>query len=335
VLFYPGVRLPIPVLLQYRVDQLLNRLKPDVIHVQDHFLLTRAVIRANRKLNIPIIGTNHFMTENITALLGSGKWARGLGNRMWAGFSDVYNKLSLVTTPTETAARLIRPKLNVDVVAISSGIDFGKFNPYGGTEKIKEKYSLPDRPFLLYVGRLDPEKRIEDVLRAVALVVWEKDFCFLIVGKGIRKPALERLAGELRISDRVIFTGFVPEEDLPYLYKLSRCFIIASIAELLSLGTLQAMASGLPVIAANAGALPELVHDKLNGYLFDPGDIDAMVRCIRDIFSDDVLCSKMSKYSLKYIAHHDIRRTADLFEGVYQRIAGGSYLRTAASANGS
>ena len=71
------------------------------------------------------------------------------------------------------------------------------------------------------------------------------DFYFVIIGRGIKKTALEHLAKKLGISDRVIFTGFVPDADLPYFYKLSRSFIIASIAELLSLATLQAMASGL------------------------------------------------------------------------------------------
>jgi len=147
-----------------------------------------------------------------------------------------------------------------------------------------------------------------------ALAVREIDFHFVVIGKGLRKTALENLAWELGIADKVIFTGFVPEEDLPYFYKSSHCFIIASIAELLSLATLQAMASGLPVIAVNAGALGELVQDKSNGYLFDTGDVEAIAQCIRAIFGQEELRGQMSEKSLEYILRHDIHKTVESFE---------------------
>jgi glycosyltransferase involved in cell wall biosynthesis len=166
---------------------------------------------------------------------------------------------------------------------------------------------------------LDPEKKLEDVLAAVALALKSLDFCLVIVGKGLRKSALERLAVDLGISGNVIFTGFVPEEDLPVVYKLSHCFIIASIAELLSLATLQAMASGLPVIAARAGALPELIHDRINGLLFDVGHIEEMVRCMIEMFGNNILWLKMSETNLEYIKHHDIHLTVKSFEGIYHR----------------
>ena len=162
----------------------------------------------------------------------------------------------LVTTPTETAARLIRPKLNVEVKAISSGIDLGKFNPSnpsnpsdpsnpsGDAGKIRARYGIPDKPILLFVGRLDPEKKLEDVLAATALALKHVDFCLVIVGKGLRKSALEEPCRGIGDGGDVFFTGFVPEEDLPFIYKLSRCFIIASIAELLSLAMLRTMATG-------------------------------------------------------------------------------------------
>jgi 1,2-diacylglycerol 3-alpha-glucosyltransferase len=318
-LFYPKVRLPVPLLLTSRVNQVLDCFNPDVIHIQDHFVISKTVVRENKKRGIPIIGTNHFMPENLTALLPDGKWRKSLETRLWSGFARVYNQLLLVTTPTETAARLIRPALHVPVIAISSGIDLKKFNPAGGKERIREKYGIPAGPLLLYVGRLDPEKKLEQALKAVALAAGTADFHFVIVGRGISKPSLERLTKELGITTRTIFTGFVPEEDLPYFYTCSRCFIIPSTAELLSLSTLQAMASGLPVIAVNAGALGELVQDKSNGFLCNTGDIPAMAQCIVDIVNNDELYAGMSAKSLEYIPAHDIHATVESFERLYER----------------
>ena len=318
LLYYPKLRFSIPVLLQSRIKDLINEFKPDVIHIQDHFILSKAVVEVNKKLKIPILGTNHFMPENLTSLFKNAAIKKMVENFMWSRFSYVFNQVLLVTTPTETGTRLIRPKLNTSVVAISSGINMDEYNPLGNTDALKEKYNLPDKPVLLYVGRLDPEKRIEEILQAVAVALKKVDFYFVVVGKGARKSALENLAIELGIKDRVIFTGFVPDKDLPYFYKFSQCFIIASRAELLSLVTLQAMASGLPVIAVNAGALGELVQDTINGYLFNPGDTDTIVSGLINIFTEETHCQKMSKKSLEYSRQHDIHKIVDSFERLYK-----------------
>jgi 1,2-diacylglycerol 3-alpha-glucosyltransferase len=318
LLFYPKLRFPVPIFIQSKIRKVIDSFKPDVIHIQDHFILSKAVIELNKELKIPIIGTNHFMPENITTLFKNKTIKEKVESFLWSRFAYVFNQVELVTTPTETGARLIRPKLNTDVIPISSGISLAEFNPFGKKDTISKKYGLPDKPLLLYVGRVDPEKRIDEILDAVAVAVKTVDFYFVVVGKGVSKAALEEKARQLHIKDKVIFTGFVPNEDLPYFYKLSRCFIIASRAELLSLVTLQAMASGLPVIAVDAGALTELVHDKVNGYLFETGDTDTIVQAISSLFTNDQRHYKMSEKSIEYSLHHDIHKTVASFERAYK-----------------
>jgi glycosyltransferase involved in cell wall biosynthesis len=322
VIINPTIRLPIPLLLKSRIGQIIENFKPDVIHIQDHFPLSKAVVEVNKKLKIPIIGSNHFMPENFTVLLKNKNLKKRLENYLWKGFSKVFNQLNIVTTPTETGAQLIRPRLKVNAIAISSGINLSLFNPSGDTTEIKEKYSIPDKPVLLYVGRLDPEKHIEEIMQAITIAVKKIDFCFVVVGKGISKTSLEKLSHESGITHNVLFTGFVPDNDLPYFYKLSRCFIIASIAELLSLSTLQAMASGLPVISVNAGALVELVKDTKNGYLYNEGDVIAIAQSIEDILTNDELYTKMRNKSMEYVQQHDINKTVELFEKLYQEQTG-------------
>ena len=177
-----------------------------------------------------------------------------------------------------------------------------------------------NKPTLLYVGRLDPEKHLEEVIYAVARALQKIDFCFVVVGKGVDKKSLENLTIELGIQKHVIFTGFVPDEDLPCFYRLSNCFIIASIAELQSISTMQAMASGLPVIAAKAGALTELVNDGVNGFLFNPGDIDTIAGEIINIVGIDDRCWEMGNESVKQIGKHNIHHTVQLFEEVYEKM---------------
>lgn len=319
VLYYPKVRVPIPGLVGPKVRQIVDEFDPEIIHIQDHFFLSRQVVRLAKRRSIPIVATNHFMPENLTSLLPSPKYKKLAEHFLWSRFSHVYNQVSLVTTPTETAARIIRPKLGVEVVAISSGIDLKQFKPVGSATNIKAKYSIPDRPILLFVGRLDPEKKLDEILRAVSVAAKKVDFSFVIVGRGLKMTALRQLSKELGIADRTIFTGFVPEADLPYIYRLSDCFIIASIAELLSLATLQAMACGLPVVAVNAGALGELVHDKENGFLTNAGDIVAMARDVSTILVNHELAKSMGRKSLDFVVEHDIQKSARSFENLYLR----------------
>jgi glycosyltransferase involved in cell wall biosynthesis len=319
---YSTVRIPFPIILKRQIRQEITSFKPDIIHIQDHFMICNAVVHASIEFSIPVIATNHMMPENFTAFLRWGYIKKKFEGFLWKGLSDVFKRASIVTTPSEAGVELIRSKVKPDVIAISNGVNLEEFSQSGNAGAIKEKYGIPDKPILLYVGRLDPEKHIEDILESVAAALKSIDFTFLIVGKGTRKDKLEHLSRQLHISDKVIFTGFVPDEELPYIYKTGRCFIIASTAELLSLVTLQAISSGLPVIAVNAGALTQLVHDRINGFLFTPGDIHQITRDIQEILIDDDLQRKMGEKSLQIAQLHDINAIVRSFERIYYQASG-------------
>ena len=315
---YPKIRFPIVFNLRANVRRLIFKLKPDVIHIQDHFLLARVVVDVNRDFDIPIVGTNHFMPENVTALLPFNAFNKQLEKWMWSGFVKVFDRLALVTTPSKMAARLIDLKVGVDVIPVSNGIDLERFKPLGDPAALRLKYAIPNKPIMLYVGRLDPEKQLDDVMHAVALALKKVDFCFVVVGKGTKRDSLERLSKKMGIDQQVFFAGFVPDEELPFFYRMGHCFIMASTAELQSISTMEAMASGLPVIAANAGALDELVHNGENGYLFEPGDIETMGRCMEQVIQNDSLAQEMGNKSLTIIRRHDIGQTVHRFETIYQ-----------------
>ena len=321
VVYYPNVRFAIPVFQKKRIRHIIEKFHPDIIHVQDHFALGKATIDVSNRLGIPVIGTNHFMTENLTAFIHSERWKRKLSDFLWKKFANTYNQVAVVTTPSEWAAGLIRPKLKTSVVSISSGIDLAAFRPSGNGRWVKEKFGIPDKPVLLFVGRLDPEKKLEETLNAVALALDRLDFCFVIVGKGVKKAALEKQARNLGIANRVIFTGFVTDMELPYIYRISNCFIISSTAELLSLGTLQAMAAGLPVVAVEAGALSELIQTEVNGYLYKSGDTKAIAESICSILGRPELARQMTAKTSEFVSKHDIRATVQSFVKLYEKVA--------------
>jgi glycosyltransferase involved in cell wall biosynthesis len=127
------------------------------------------------------------------------------------------------------------------------------------------------------------------------------------------------LTKQLGLSDRVEFVGRASDEELRRLYSEASLFVISSIAELQSIATMEAMASALPVVAADAVALPHLVHDGQNGYLFPPGDVDALAdRITRVLTASAEERLRMQQASLDLVAVHDINRTLDTFEALYR-----------------
>src|SRR3954470_8354481 len=118
------------------------------------------------------------------------------------------------------------------------------------------------------------------------------------------------MAETLGIADRVDFLGYVSDLELRQAYTRATVFAMPSIAELQSIATMEAMASALPVVAADAMALPHLVHDGENGYLFRPGDAQHLAEQLQRVFAmpQDEL-DALKQASLRIVAAHDIQTT--------------------------
>lgn len=195
---------------------------------------------------------------------------------------------------------------------MSCGIDIAR---YRGRRPAKN----PDAPTVLFVGRLDEEKRVDVLLRAVGLV---PRLHAEIVGDGSRRAEWERLARDLGIADRVRFRGFVSEEDLLDAYAAADVFCMPGIAELQSLATMEAMAAGKAVVAADAMALPHLCRPGRNGWLFPPGDVAALAHRLHAVIADPAAAARMGAASGDLIATHAIAATLDRFESLYAMAAG-------------
>ena len=328
-----GIRsIPFPLYRNFRISPLfisrtirraVKQVSPDIVHIQNHFLIGKEALSAAKRLGIPVIGTNHFMPENLLHYLHlpgiAERWAQKLA---WREFVRVFGQLDFVTTPTKTAAALLKEAgLNKDVVPISCGIDLERFSPTNDGSYLKRSFAIPiNKPVLLYVGRLEKEKRIDLILRALSDILRVTNVHLVLAGTGTEKRKLEVLTDRLGIQKAVTFTGFVPDKDLQNIYRIADLFVTAGIAELQSIVTMEAMASGLPVVAVNAMALPELVHDGENGYLFSDGDSQMLAEKAIAILSNQTMRAEMSKRSLEIIKDHDINKTIEKYASIYDEI---------------
>ena len=320
---YPNFRIS-PLFISGKIiRRAVEEISPDIVHIQNHFLIGKRAASAAKKLGIPVIGTNHFMPENVVHHLPlpkiTEKW---LYKFAWRQFIRIFEQLDLVTTPTKTAAALLKNAgFSKDVMPISSGIDLERFKPTNDGLYLKRIFAVPiDKPVLLYVGRLDKEKRIDIILRALPDILRVTGVHLVLAGIGKEKQKLEELTERLGIQQAVTFTGFVSNKDLPNIYRIGDLFVTAGIAELQSSATMEAMASGLPVVAVNAKALPELVHDGENGYLFSDGGSQMFAEKVIAILSNQPMREQMSRKSLEIIKDHDLNKIIEKYESVYNEI---------------
>lgn len=316
--FIHNFRFTLPGVTSYYARRVVAAWRPDIVHAQMHFTVSRAVIHVAERQGIPMVSTNHFMPDNLTHYLHLPRTLEKQLTRIaWRDCARILMKTNIITSPTPAAARLLAEHVTKDIRAISNGIDLGRFRPHEVSTSLIQKYNLPDT-FILFVGRLDREKNIDLVIKAMPLVT-DPRIHFVIAGNGNSRKELEALA-EKGQRERVHFLGFVPDEDLPDLYAAAKCFINMGTAELQSIVTMEAMATALPIIGANAVALPALIHTGENGVLVEPGDLQGVASAINEVFTDDERRKAMGKTSLAQIQKHNLDEVIQLYEDLYKSL---------------
>ena len=309
------------------IKKVLDEFQPDIIHDQTPGPLALAVFRYARKRNIPIVATDHAYPDNLTQQVKLPKLAKKpINDAMNAYFLSFLKRSEYATMPTEQAISDLLPKnrkrFKVPVEAISNGIDLSRFAKGRANKEIYEKYGIPrNKPIVLYVGRVDPEKSL-DVLMYAFIQAREKvpDAELVVVGDGTARKTLEKIAAKNNVEEYVHFTGRVVGDDLPQLYRTGSMFGITSKTETQSIVLMEAMASGLPAVAVRAGAIPELIADGKNGYLCEADDVDAVARSIVKILSNDERREKMSEECVKRIRKHDLGYTLTRMEEIYNKV---------------
>ncbi|QCU78549.1 glycosyltransferase family 4 protein [Citricoccus sp. SGAir0253] len=298
------------------IGALLDELRPDVVHAQCHYMIGEAAINEAEKRRIRTIATNHFMPENLEPFLPFPQWFLDIVSRnSWRDMGRLMGKAAAVTTPTALAARTMAEHAGLDhVLPISNGIDSSAYELAPG-----ETVERPDHPVVLFVGRLAVEKHVDVLIRAIGLLDPALCVHLEVVGDGEQRAPLRSLVDELGLGDRVHFLGHVTDAELHTAYLRADVFCQPGTAELQSLVSLEAMSASKPVVLADALALPHLVTDGDNGYLFAPGDPqDLAAKLTAVLCADPGERARMGRASHDRAVQHAQGRTIDLFEMLYR-----------------
>ena len=296
---------------------LIDAIDPDVVHSNAHMVVGRGIVKAAHRSGRPLVATNHLMPENLVAYAPIPRVLRRVYFELaWRDLGRIFGKADVVTAPTPRAVELLVRRAGLrEAFPVSCGIDLER---YHGVQR-----TSCDVPTVLFVGRLDQEKRVDELIRAFAALPAGLPGRLEVVGEGARRGEWTALAASLGVADRVRFRGFVSEQELLEAYAAADLFCMPGVAELQSLVTLEAMAAGLPVVAADAMALPHLVRPGRNGWLYTPGDVPELATRIAALLGDPATRRRMGAASREIVAAHAIDATLSRFEDIYEQVVVG------------
>ncbi len=257
---YPELKLALP---RPSIREAIEAFKPELIHVVNPAVLGLAGIYYSKSLNVPLVASYHTHLPKYLEHYNLGM----LEGVLWELLKAMHNKAA-INLCTSTAMQQELTEHDIERVEVwQRGVDTELFRPDLRSEEMRSHLTQghPDAPILIYIGRLSAEKEIDRIKPVLESIPGAR---LALVGDGPHREELEKhFAGT-----PTHFVGYLGGEALGAAYASADAFIFPSRTETLGLVLLEAMAAGCPVIAANAGGIPDIVTDGINGFMFDPAD---------------------------------------------------------------
>jgi glycosyltransferase involved in cell wall biosynthesis len=200
------------------------------------------------------------------------------------------------TTKKDLIMHLGVPEELITVTFLGIDHRFVPMNDQSQNQRVREKFNLPES-YLLFAGTLEPRKNIPRLLEAYSRGRAGEVFKLVITGKKgwLYREVFETIR-RLDLQEKVVFTGFVDDEDLPSLYSMAKVFIYPSLYEGFGLPALEAMACGVPVITSNVPSLVEVVGEA--AVLVNPLDVEALAQSIDEVVFNHVTHDRLCQASL-------------------------------------
>lgn len=278
---------------------LLRSHRFDVVHIQEPGSLGISALCAAKMRHVPTVGALHFTPDQVARMTTGGK-----SNALVQGITEqyiraVYRWYDAIMVPTQTFVDYLRDLgVTTRSQVVSNGVNTDIYTPPTSPRKTNTSTMK-----FLYIGRLDKDKNVMTLIEALQYA--DPTLVLVIAGTGKDKQLLIDRAKMLGVEKRIEWKGTITEKQMIALYQEVDCFVIMAEFEIQSIVTLQALASGLPVIGARAGALPELIHDGENGYTLEPHDAKGLAQRMNELFHHPAIRIRMGKASrLLSLGHH-------------------------------
>ena len=312
------VSYPLPIISSRRISKIIKELKLDIIHSQHFFICGQIAWYYAQKFNIPLVFTQHtrydFYTHYVPYL--PKEISIPLAEILCVFYADTSD---VVIAPTQDIKEsLLKYKVKKPIFVIPSGIYLEKFSEMNN-QAIRRKYNISENKLLLLtVSRLNPEKNISFLLKSFRKIILKyPNTYFMIVGDGPSRKELELQATKLGIRKKIIFTGNIHQDKIPFYYNTADIFLFSSFTETQGIVIAEAMAASLPVVAIEANGVKDVIINKENGFLTSDNIDDFSQTVIKLIDNPDLrknISKKARKTAKKFSIEHTTQKILNLYE---------------------
>jgi len=228
-------------------------------------------------------------------------------------------KCDLVIAPAQGIKNiLIDYGIENKIEIVPNGIDIKKFNPAEKDIPKSLENLNPNNKIAIFTGRIAKEKNLDFLFRAFELIFKEcPDTYLLVVGSGPEERDFKKLILDLGLEGKIIMVGSVPYHEIPKYYSLAELFVTASTTEVHPLTILEAMASGLPVVAVDAPGTSDIISHHRDG-LLTPENEENFAKTVIEVLKNDHLRLLMKEQALKTSRKYSIIETSKTLLEVYQ-----------------
>lgn len=276
-ILYPENRLAIP--NKTRISSILSEFQPDIIHIMTEFNMGIAGLNYGKRHGIPTISN---YTTNFSQYTDYYK-LNFLKQPIWNYMKWFHTQNDITLCPSNAARQLLHRQGIHNTEIFSRGIDFKSFHPRNRNNQLRVELGISDKITFLYVGRVSCEKDLDILSNSYQAIqqIYKDRVAMVITGDG---PYLEKC--KQMFPDDTIFTGFKKGKELSELYACCDIFVCPSSTETFGNVVLEAMASGLPVIGADAGGVGEIIQHNVTGLKFAERDADNLTKCMAELADD-------------------------------------------------
>ncbi|TJX15897.1 glycosyltransferase family 4 protein [Tissierella creatinini] len=307
-----------------RLARRIKRLGLDLIHTHTEFSLGIFGRSMARYLNIPHIHTYHTIYEDYTHYIVKFGLLDTVAKSAARKLSETFcNSADMVVVPTDKVKDLLYSyNVNKKIVTVPTGISLDKYSKekysQEGIIKLRAQIGLRSNDkVILYLGRVSEEKHIHELLENLSSYLKERsNVKLVIVGDGPDRENLQGLSERLNISDRTIFTGERPWDVIGMYYQIGDVFVSASQSETQGLTYIEALASGLPVVAKKDRCLEGVVINGYNGYTYNTKE--EFIEYIDNTLFDNVERKRLSNNATESTSKFSAMAFAENIEDQYR-----------------
>lgn len=308
---YQGLRLGLPA--KQKLLNLWAKQRPDVVHLVTEGPLGWSALKAARKLGIPVSSDFHTNFHSYSRHYGFGWLQKTVADYL----RKLHNHADTTLVPTQELRDTLAQDGYQNLQVVARGVDTRLFHPGKRSRELRSQWGVADDELaVIYVGRISPEKNLPLVLRAFnAMQLSNPKTKLVLVGDGPVRAELQRQ------HPQHIFSGMRTGEDLAAHYASADVFLFASMTETYGNVTVEAMASGLAVVAYRyAAAAEHIVHGE-NGLYAEFGDEENFIQLARDLANDAERVNKLRTRSHQTMLKLDWQNIVDEFEQALAQLA--------------